>query len=557
MYLEYFALKRHPFRITPDPTLFCPGGGRGEILEALIYAITSGEGIVKVVGEVGSGKTMLCRILEERLPKSVEIVYLANPKLSPHDILYAIAFELKLPVQSQTERLVVMQQLQAYLLGQHAANRSVVVFLEEAQGMPLETLEEIRLLSNLETHRHKLLQIVLFGQPELENNLRKREIRQLKERITHSFHLGSLTTAETSEYMRFRLQAAGCGKSGVFSSGAEHLIAKASCGLIRRINILADKAMLAAYADPAVKTSSGAGRAMVHSRHVRAAIRDSEFRLPFFRSSWFAAVGATSLFVVLALVLGWNRLSSREGLPAFWPGHSASLAPAKMGSPAGSGLARDDVYPGKDFKEIRPDSGKPIKVEGLEADLHAPAAEVLDDNAPRLTASVHSAFESSSLSILPETVVASSPISDVKQAESLTSEPPRQDSVVKSTETLMEQRRKAGSQWLQKVELTSCTIQLMAVDMNSEIEVERILRQVRPASLLDRIYVCRVSHPKDISSGTRGERHMWVIVYGDFPGVTSARKAIDTLPQQLRRFQPFVRHIDEALRDRNADGVQG
>lgn len=556
MYLEYFSLKRHPFRITPDPTLFCPGGGRGEILEALIYAIASGEGIVKVVGEVGSGKTMLCRILEERLPESVEIVYLANPKLSPHDILYAIAFELKLPVQSATERLVVMQQLQAYLLGQHAANRSVVVFLEEAQGMPLETLEEIRLLSNLETHRHKLLQIVLFGQPELEKNLRKRDIRQLRERITHSFYLGALTTAEISEYLRFRLQAAGCGKSGVFSSGAERLIAQASCGLIRRINILADKAMLAAYADPAVKTSSGVGRAMVRSRHARAAIRDSEFRLPYFRSSWFKVVGVTSLPVLLVLALGWGRLFSPEGFPFFQTRHSASSVSAKKDSPVGSELAPNVVPSEKEIKETAPDSGKPVEAAG-QVNAHSVPAEVVSvDNASNLVTSLHPAFEPSSVSLLPETVAAFSPIIDVKQPESLSSESLRQDAVIKSDETLMGQRRKAGSQWLRKVELSSYTIQLMTFDMNSEVEAERILQQVRPASLLDRIYVCRIS-PKNMSSGTLGERYMWVIVYGDFPGVTPARKVIETLPPELRRFQPFVRRLDDVLRVKNADGLQG
>lgn len=159
MYLEYYSLERPPFRITPDPSLFFTGGakGRGVVLEALLYAVMSGEGILKVVGEVGSGKTMLCRMLEERLPDSVEIVYLANPNLSPHDILYAIAFELKLATDHSTQRLVLMQQLQEYLLKQHSLNRSVVVIIEEAQSMPIETLEEIRLFSNLETHQHKLM----------------------------------------------------------------------------------------------------------------------------------------------------------------------------------------------------------------------------------------------------------------------------------------------------------------------------------------------------------------------------------------------------------------
>ena len=245
MYLEYYSLERPPFRITPDPSLFFLGGANscGVVLEALLYAIQAGEGILKVVGEVGSGKTMLCRMLEQRLPESVDVVYLANPKLTPHDILYAVAFELKLDVTEETPRLVLMQKLQSHLLQQHAANRSVVVIIEEAQSMPLETLEEIRLFSNLETHQHKLMQIVLFGQPELDKNLQDKSIRQLKERITHSFYLNPLTPEEVSDYLRHRLKAAGCPAPQVFSKAAENLIAKASGGLTRRINILADKAL--------------------------------------------------------------------------------------------------------------------------------------------------------------------------------------------------------------------------------------------------------------------------------------------------------------------------
>lgn len=284
MYLEYYSLDRPPFRITPDPSLFYTGGanGRGVVLEALLYAVSSGEGILKVVGEVGSGKTMLCRMLEERLPDSVEVVYLANPNLSSHDILYAIAFELHLPVDHSTQRLVLMQHLQAYLLKQHADNRTVVVIIEEAQSMPIETLEEVRLFSNLETHQHKLMQIVLFGQPELDKNLQQKNIRQLRERITHSFDLRPLTADEVSDYIRFRLQAAGCPAPQVFSDAAERLIAKASGGLTRRINILADKAMLAAYAESATgqrpRMIDNKLQAVVFPKHVRAAIKDSGYK---------------------------------------------------------------------------------------------------------------------------------------------------------------------------------------------------------------------------------------------------------------------------------------
>ena len=240
MYLDYFSLERHPFRITPDPSLFFPGGahGRGVVLDALVYGITSGEGILKVVGEVGSGKTMLCHMLEERLPKSIEIVYIANPSLGAREIVYAIAIELGLDVDANTDRLQVMHKLQEYLLRKHGEGGSVVVFIEEAQSMPLDTLEEVRLLSNLETHRHKLMQIVLFGQPELDRKLEQKSIRQLRERITHSFQLDPLSPDETREYLHFRLQSAGCPWPQLFHPKAELMLARASGGLTRRINIL-------------------------------------------------------------------------------------------------------------------------------------------------------------------------------------------------------------------------------------------------------------------------------------------------------------------------------
>jgi len=268
MYYEYFGLKQPPFKITPDTSLFFPGGNRGAVLQALIYAVTQGEGIVKVVGEVGSGKTMLCRMLQVELPDNVEIVYLANPSLSPENILHAIAFELKLNVTETDNRLKVMNELQNYLLDRHAENRQIVVFVEEAQGMPIATLEEIRLLSNLETSQHKLLQIVLFGQPELDHMISTREIRQLKERITYSFQLTPFKTNDVKDYLNSRLRTCGHRSADVFSTSAVRAITKYSKGLLRRINILADKSLLAAYAG---------NTHQVTSSHVKIAAWDSEF----------------------------------------------------------------------------------------------------------------------------------------------------------------------------------------------------------------------------------------------------------------------------------------
>jgi type II secretory pathway predicted ATPase ExeA len=268
MYYAHFGLKQPPFKITPNTEFFFSGGNRGAILDALIYAVTSGEGIVKVVGEVGSGKTMLCRMLQTLLPENVESVYLANPSVAPEDILHAIAFELQLKLPKNADRLQVMQVLQSYLVERHASRRQVVIFVEEAQGMPLATLEEIRLLSNLETKHDKLLQIVLFGQPELDVNLNETQIRQLRERITHSFNLGPLEENEIGEYLIFRLRAAGYYGPHLFSKSAIRKLSVATKGLVRRVNILADKSLLAAFADNVYQATP---------KHVNIAIKDSEF----------------------------------------------------------------------------------------------------------------------------------------------------------------------------------------------------------------------------------------------------------------------------------------
>ncbi|MCW8933476.1 MAG: AAA family ATPase [Gammaproteobacteria bacterium] len=268
MYLEHFGLQRPPFKITPDTSMFYSGNKRGAALEALKYAISSGEGIIKVVGEVGSGKTMLCRMLEVELGENIEVVYIANPSLSPENILHVIAFELKLNITSESSKLEVMQALQNYLLEKHAHNKQVVVFVEEAQGMPIETLEEIRLLSNLETNDDKLLQMVLFGQPELDDKLRNNTIRQLKERITHNFYLDPFPAQDVYNYLNFRMRAVGYHGPDLFSPKMANNIERKSNGLTRRINILADKALLAAYSD---------GGHDIKTKHISLAAKDSDF----------------------------------------------------------------------------------------------------------------------------------------------------------------------------------------------------------------------------------------------------------------------------------------
>ncbi|MCK9285809.1 MAG: AAA family ATPase [Rhodocyclaceae bacterium] len=268
MYLDHFGLSEPPFRITPHTDFFFSGAKRGATLDALLYAITHDEGIVKVSGEVGSGKTMLCRVLMERLPSNVSIVYLANPSLSRDDILYAIADELQLRLPEQARPSTLIRALYDQLINLYGQGRRVVILIDEAHAMPSETLEEVRLLSNLESSRHKLLQLVLFGQPELNDVLGRPDMRQLKERITHNFQLEPLVRDDVAEYLEFRMRAAGYRGPNVFSPQATRLIAEASEGLTRRINILADKSLLAAFSDATHQ---------ITAKQVRAAIRDSEF----------------------------------------------------------------------------------------------------------------------------------------------------------------------------------------------------------------------------------------------------------------------------------------
>ena len=205
LYLEHFGLSEPPFRITPHTDFFFDGADRGATLEALVYSILHDEGIVKVSGEVGSGKTMLCRVLMERLPPHVETIYLATPSLARDEILHAIADELELALP-EGRTAVALRTLQEHLIRLYAAGRRVVVLIDEAHVMPDETLEQVRLLSNLESNRHKLLQIVLFGQPELDATLAKNSLRQLRDRVTHSFRMRPLSEPEVAKYISFRMR---------------------------------------------------------------------------------------------------------------------------------------------------------------------------------------------------------------------------------------------------------------------------------------------------------------------------------------------------------------
>ncbi|MBN8462423.1 MAG: AAA family ATPase [Dechloromonas sp.] len=323
LYLEHFGLREPPFRITPHTDFFFTGANRGPTLDALIYAITQDEGIVKVTGEVGSGKTMLCRMLLERLPADVESLYLANPSLSRHEILGAIADELGIPADGRTTHSMI-RTLQDALVERYAAGKRVVIMIDEAHAMPAESLEEIRLLSNLESKATKLLQIALFAQPELDDRLAANDMRQLRERITQHFNLAPLKVAEVGGYIEFRLRAAGYRGPTPFTARAIDLIAKISEGLSRRINILADKALLAAY--------SGGGH-QVDVAEVRIAAQDARFA-PLRKDAGGGLAPALKIAAALLMTLAvaalaytlWPKPPAGSPAAAPPPGEPAAVA---------------------------------------------------------------------------------------------------------------------------------------------------------------------------------------------------------------------------------------
>lgn len=320
MYLEHFGLREAPFRITPHTEFFFPGAKRKATLEALIYATTHDEGIVKVSGEVGSGKTMLCRMLLETLPESVKTIYFANPSLSREEILDTIAEEFDVAIPEKRTRRLLMT-IQKRLIDYYAEGRLVVIMVDEAHAMPRETLEEIRLLSNLESKRHKLLHIVLFGQPELDERLLEPAMRPLKERITHNFALIPLHRDDIGDYLMFRIRRAGYHGPDLFTPAAIRLIARVSEGLTRRINILADKALLSAFSE---------NRHMIDTRQIKAAIDDAQFNPmnhPSLSEKWLAGSLAAAL-IVLIVSLGYFRTREKAS-PIFSTIAENTRAPAR------------------------------------------------------------------------------------------------------------------------------------------------------------------------------------------------------------------------------------
>lgn len=279
MYLEYFGLTERPFGITPDTSFVYSATAHQEALNTLLIGLGSGEGFIKITGEVGTGKTLLCRRFLTTLGDEYFTLYLPNPSIGPMQLLLAVAEELGLVLNASESQFQLIKHINRRLLDLSRQGRIVVCCVDEAQAAPLESLEALRLLSNLETEKHKLIHIVLFGQPELDQNLANPSVRQLLQRIAFHYHLSGLRRDEFEHYLHHRLTVAGYQGGPLFSRAAANDLYRYSRGIPRLVNILANKSLLATF---------GEGRRMVQTRHVQAAARDTEGAKPGSRRWWLA-----------------------------------------------------------------------------------------------------------------------------------------------------------------------------------------------------------------------------------------------------------------------------
>jgi MSHA biogenesis protein MshM len=293
MYKTHFGLNNQPFGLTPDTQFFCELPSHLEALNVLLIALHNGEGFIKITGDVGTGKTMLCRKLLNELPEPFVTSYIPNPHMPPGGLLVAIANDMGIEFSLHIGQNGLMKLINDFLIDSAVNGKKPVLIIDEAQAMSIETLEALRLITNLETEKQKLLQIVLFGQPELDEQLNNKAIRQLRQRITFSYALKPLTQKQVANYIQHRLRIAGMGNISIFSGSAIKAMHNYSRGIPRLINILAHKSMLSAY---------GKGLTSIGTKQVYLAALDTEdanTKLNFFsfRKSY--------LLLLLVTILGY------------------------------------------------------------------------------------------------------------------------------------------------------------------------------------------------------------------------------------------------------------
>jgi general secretion pathway protein A len=325
MYASFFGLNEKPFSITPDPRYLFLSERHAEALAHLVYGINEAGGFIQLTGEVGTGKTKVVRSLLAQAPKHAEIALILNPRMTPAEFLLAICEELGIQVEPKSEGSLkdLVDLLSAHLLKAHAAGKRVVLVVDEAQNLAPDVLEQVRLLTNLETETQKLLQIILIGQPELREVLDRTELRQLAQRITGRYHLAPLSAEETSAYVRHRLRVAGSTRE-IFSGFGLSEVRRLSGGVPRLINIICDRALLGAFTED---------RHLVSASVVRRAASEVFGRT--FTPRWvpWAAAGGAAALAVVAAVLLLPRFLSRPATAAT-PVLATTPAPAPAPAPA-------------------------------------------------------------------------------------------------------------------------------------------------------------------------------------------------------------------------------
>lgn len=296
MYLYHFGLTELPFTLTPNTNFFLALEPHNEALAVLMTALKTGEGFIKVIGEVGTGKTLLCRKLLNEIPEHFVTAYIPNPYLNPDELRRAVAIELGVKQAQRMSVQLLTQRIQSRLLELHRKGHSVVLILDEAQALPEESLEALRLFTNLETETRKLLQVVLFAQPELDQRLAQSNFRQLRQRITFSYQLRAMKAAEVQQYIQYRLQVAGYKGAELFSASLCKKITKASQGIPRLVNILCHKMLMLSY---------GQGNYQMTKKQLSAAVKDTEgvnTNAFYFNGERFLFIGVSCL---LLLMLGY------------------------------------------------------------------------------------------------------------------------------------------------------------------------------------------------------------------------------------------------------------
>lgn len=529
-YLAHFRLQRAPFGAAPDAALFYAQGARRELLGALAYAVTHGDGIVKITGEAGSGMTMLCHALAGQLAGQAIVIHMEPGSLGPLGVIHATALALGVnPDGKRSDE--VLRDLQSHLASLRAGGRHAVLMADHADLLPAEALEEIRLLTNLDDASGKLLQIVLLGQHALNNSLRNSAMRQIRERITLSFVMPRLESDDVPALLAHRLAAAGYDGLDMFASDAVRMLASAAKGDLRRVILLAHQALAAAASEGAVS---------VATRHVQAAIRG---RLPAMKPRgkvppvMFGALGVAAVLGIGAAVLAWQ--APRGGKPASLPMHTGvikSAAPVAVGAPASApamapastsaSVPAPAILQAASPAPAAAPAGSPAGITPSPGQIAAVTAAGMPPAAPPpaaasatgAAAAAYAAGLSASQSAAARAAATTGAAADKPAAANL-----------------LQQTLKAGKTWLRDEPDSHYSIKIEDFPASEPARAEAFLNHVRGAIGLGDVH----AYP----TLNKGQRRIG-IAYGSFASEAQARKAMATLKGRWS-YAPKVRKVGE------------